>query len=94
MNQGNGPISGPLVALVIVVLQAFTVSAGRSWIGAVMHFAATGSMVWVAGTIYKRYLTYRGVLVGLCLGSLTMTALMIPLNLPREAAKVVNIAGI
>jgi len=91
-----GPVSGLVVTFVIVVVQAFTVSAGSSWIGAVMHFAATGSMVWVAGTIYKRRRTYKGALVGLFLGSLTMTALMIPLNLiftamflnlPREAVK-------
>ena len=35
---------GACGTFVIVVVQAFTVSAGSSWVGAVMHFAATGSM--------------------------------------------------
>jgi len=64
MNRGNGPVSGLVVTFVIVVVQAFTVSAGSSWIGAVMHFAATGSMVWVTGTTYKKRHTYEEPLWG------------------------------
>lgn len=44
-----GPIGGLMVTAVVSLIQAFTVSAGSSWIGAVMHFIATGTMVVVAG---------------------------------------------
>nr|WP_052299847.1 ECF transporter S component [Thermovirga lienii] len=98
-----GPSSGLLVTAVIVIVQALTVSAGSSWIGALMHFAATGSMVLVAGVVYRRNPTFKGALMGLFLGSCTMIVLMVPLNfiftsmfldLPKEAVKEIIITAV
>ncbi len=76
-----GPGAGVVVTLIVSLIQAMTVSAGSGWIGALMHFAATGSMVTVAGLIYKRVRTFRGAIIALIASSITMTLVMIPLNL-------------
>lgn len=46
-----------------------------------MHFVATGTMVTVAGIIYKRIHTFRGAIIALVVSSIAMTLVMIPLNL-------------
>ena len=46
-----------------------------------MHLIATGTMVVVAGIIYKRVHTMQGAIIALVLGSLSMSLIMIPLNL-------------
>ncbi len=76
-----GPGSGLLLLLLVSVLQGITISAGSSWVGIVMHFCASGALVLVAGLIYRKWKTVWSLILGLVLGSLTMTALMIPLNL-------------
>lgn len=76
-----GPISGLMVTIVVSLIQAFTVSSGSGWIGALMHVIATGSMVVIAGLIYKKFHTLKGAIFALIFGSLCMTAIMVPLNL-------------
>ena len=76
-----GPGSGLLILLLVSVLQGITISAGSGWVGIVMHFCASGALVLVAGLIYRKWKTVWSLILGLVLGSLTMTALMIPLNL-------------
>ena len=76
-----GPGAGLLVTLVVSIIQAVTVSAASGWIGAIMHFVATGTMVVVAGFIYKRFHNFNGAVVALVFGSLCMTTVMVPLNL-------------
>lgn len=76
-----GPGAGLLITAVVSLFQATTVSAGSGWIGAVMHMIATGSMVMAAGLIYKRMHTFKGAILALIAGTLTMTLVMIPLNL-------------
>ena len=46
-----------------------------------MHFLATGGFVLVAGFLYRKFHTRKGAALSLLLGGLTMTALMVPLNL-------------
>ena len=70
-----GPVSG------LSLLQWITVSIASGWVGAVMHFFATGAFVLIAGLIYKKMHSLKGALIGLVCGSLVMIALMIPLNL-------------
>lgn len=91
-----GPAAGVLVTLAVSIIQAFTVSAGSGWIGAIMHFIATGTMVAVAGYIYKKIHTQKGAVIALVAASISMTLVMIPLNLifttkfmnvPMEAVK-------
>lgn len=76
-----GPGAGLIITVVISLVQALTVSAGSGWIGALMHLIATGTMVLVAGFIYKKTHTFKGAILSLVAGSLCMTLIMIPLNL-------------
>ena len=76
-----GPVSGLVLTFIVSLLQWLTVSVQSGWVGAVMHFFATGAFVLVAGLIYKKIHSLKGALLGLVCGSLVMIALMIPLNL-------------
>jgi riboflavin transporter FmnP len=75
-----GPVSGLIITVVVSVIQALTASAD-GWVGAVMHIIATGAFVIVAGIIYKNVHTLKGAIIALVSGSITMTLVMIPLNL-------------
>lgn len=75
-----GPGSGLILTAIVSVLQAVTVSASSGWVGAVMHFFATGAFAVVAGVIYRRRHTLRGAVEGLLAGSCAMTLIMIPFN--------------
>jgi riboflavin transporter FmnP len=46
-----------------------------------MHFIASSVLVLVASGIYSRKKTHLSLIIGLVLGSIAMTAVMIPLNL-------------
>lgn len=76
-----GPGAGLFVTLAVSIIQALTVSAASGWIGAIMHFVATGTMVVVAGFTYKRFHNLNGAVLALIIGSLGMTTVMVPLNL-------------
>ncbi len=76
-----GPWWGLLLTAVVCVLQGVTISAGSGIIGILMHFFATGGFVIVAGLIYQKRHTFKGALLALICGSITMVLLMIPLNL-------------
>ena len=89
-----GPLSGFITTVVVSVLQWLLVSQGSGWIGCLMHIAATGSFVLVAGLVYKYHRTLTGAIVALVCGILTMTFVMAIWNLiftpifmgaPREA---------
>lgn len=91
-----GPLAGLLIAAVVAIIQAITVSAAGGWVGLVMHFIATGTLVLVASTVYKFNKSIKGAIIGVILGSLCMTLIMIPSNLffsvkfygyPYEAVK-------
>lgn len=76
-----GPVSGLLLTLVVSLVQGLTVSAGSGPWGILMHFLATGSMAFFSGLVYRKLHTIKGAIISLALGALTMTAVMIPLNL-------------
>lgn len=76
-----GPVSGIVTLLAVCLIQALTVSASSGWIGFVMHFVASSVLVLIASLIYKRKQTTASLVVGLVIGSIAMTAVMIPLNL-------------
>ena len=75
-----GPVAGLIVTLVVAVIQATLLSAD-GWIGFVMHMIATGTLVLVSGTIYRRFHSLKGAIAGLIAGALCMTLIMIPSNL-------------
>ena len=78
-----GPWWGLLLTAAVCLLQGVTVSAASGVIGILMHFFATGAFVIVAGSLYRRprFHTFRGALMALVCGSLTMIVMMVPLNL-------------
>ena len=76
-----GPAAGLLLTLVVSVVQGITVSAGSGPWGILMHLVATGSMAAVAGLVYKKHHSFKGAIAALGFGALTMTVVMVPLNL-------------
>lgn len=76
-----GPAAGFIITVVMALVQAFTVSAGSGWVGFVMHVLATGTLVLVSGTIYKKVHTFKGAIIALVAGCLSMTLISIPANL-------------
>ncbi|MDR0840163.1 MAG: ECF transporter S component [Christensenellaceae bacterium] len=76
-----GPGAGLLLTAIVSLLQWLLVSPQSGWVGALMHLCATGGFVLVAGFLYKARHTRPGAIVSLLLGTLTMAALMVPLNL-------------
>ena len=51
------------------------------WIGLVMHFVASGALVVLVGLFYRRRHKMRDAIIGMVLGTIAMTAVMIPMNL-------------
>lgn len=76
-----GPVVGIVITIVASLIQALTVSASGGWVGFVMHVISTGTLVLVSSLYYKHDRSRKGALIALILGSLAMTAIMIPTNL-------------
>ncbi len=75
-----GPLAGFVMTVIVSGLQALFLS-GDGWVGFVMHVVASGVLVIVAGVIYRKFRTRKGAGIGLIAGSLSMAAVMIPMNL-------------
>ena len=58
-----------------------TVSASSGIIGFLMHFIASSVLVLIPSVIYRKKKTIPSLIIGLALGTLAMTVVMIPLNL-------------
>lgn len=76
-----GPWWGLGLTAVVSVLQWLLVSPGGMWVGAVMHFCATGSNVIAAGLIYRKMRSRKGALIGMGVGAVLQTLMMVPMNL-------------
>jgi riboflavin transporter FmnP len=76
-----GPLAGLLLTVATAGVQAFTVSADAGLMGFLMHTIATGSMAVTCGLIFFRSKSWKTAALGLALGTIVMTAVMIPLNL-------------
>ena len=76
-----GPSAGLTILFIASTIQAFFLG-GNGIIGLIMHFVASGALIVVASIIYRRGKEKTSkLIIGLILGSLTMTGLMIPFNL-------------
>lgn len=98
-----GPVAGLVLTAVVAVIQAIMLTPDGGWVGLVMHFIATGTLVLVAGTIYKKFHTLKGAIIALVAGALSMTLIMVPSNLffsvkfygyPYEAVKAMLLPAI
>lgn len=74
-----GVTPGLCVLLVVSVIQAFFL-AGNGIIGLIMHFIASGAVVLIFGIVCKNKKNVGRLVLSALLGTLAMTALMIPLN--------------
>lgn len=76
-----GPAAGFLLTIVTAVIQGVTVSAQSGPYGIIMHVIATGTMVLVAGNIYKRNKTRKGAVIALLCGVIAWVLVMIGANM-------------
>ena len=76
-----GPWWGLALTAVVSLLQWLLVSPQSLWVGAVMHFFATGSYVVAAGLIYSAHRTRTAAIFGMALGAVLQTLMMVPMNL-------------
>jgi len=88
-----GPFSVIAISLIVSFVEMVTVSAD-GWVGFAMNFISSCSFAIPAAIIYKRIHTLKGALIGLIVGWLFVTAMMIMWNyiitpiyrgFPREA---------
>lgn len=75
-----GPLSGFCMTCIVSLLQALFLSAD-GLVGFAMHVMASGTLVVVAGLIYRRFHTRKGAAAALIAGSVAMGFVMIPANL-------------
>ncbi len=76
-----GPVAGLILTVVASVIQGVTVSAQSGIYGILMHIIATGTMVLVAGFIYKYHRTFKGAVFGLIIGTAVVGGVMVVANL-------------
>lgn len=74
-----GPIAGISITVVASAIQAFLLG-GDGVYGFLMHVIASGSLVLVAGIIYRIIHTRSGALLGLLAGTITMGVVMMVAN--------------
>ncbi len=75
-----GPVEGIILTIVTAIVQTLAVSSD-GWIGCIMHIVATSALVGISSIVYMKKKTLKSAVTGLILGSLAMTALMIPMNM-------------
>lgn len=76
-----GPLAGLLITVIAAVIQGLTVSASGGFYGIIMHIAATGTFVLVAGSIYRLKKSHVWAAVALGCGVVAMAAVMAIANL-------------
>lgn len=74
-----GPVAALMMVISVSVLQFFTASS-TGIIGLIMNILATGSFCCIASLIYWYRPNYKGAVLGLTMGGLIMTALMLLWN--------------
>lgn len=75
-----GPQAGIVMTLVYAILFAMITGLGGPY-GALMNFLSTSAFVLISALIYLKNHDRKGAIIGLLLGSLAMTAIMVPANL-------------
>lgn len=75
-----GPVSGLAIAILVPVLESFTVSV-TGWYGLIMNILSSVTFVLVSGLIYKYKRSFFGAVAGLAAGVFSVTAVMLIANL-------------
>jgi len=75
-----GPRAGMMMTLVYATLFALITGQGGPY-GALMNFLSTSAFVLVSSWVYLKKHNRNGAIIGLILGALAMTCIMIPANL-------------
>jgi len=75
-----GPKIGLLMSFLTATLFALITGQGGPY-GALMNFLSTGTLVFVAAQIYFLNHTKKGAILGVVIGTVAMTMVMIPANL-------------
>lgn len=74
-----GPVCGFVVSLLVSLLEMVTIS-GTGPIGALMNLLSTCSFACTAAIIYKKRRMFSGAIIGLAVGTVAMTAVMVLWN--------------
>lgn len=74
-----GPISALCISAVVSLIEMFTIS-NTGWIGFVMNVLSSAAFACTAATIYKKKHTLSGAVIGLIIGTISMTAVMVLWN--------------
>lgn len=74
-----GPVSGLLILAAVSLIQAMYFG-GDGIVGFLMHFIASGSLVFLTSFIYQKKQSVPGLIAGLFIGASAMVAMMIPMN--------------
>ena len=74
-----GPVASLLVATVVSFIEMLTVST-TGWIGLVMNILSTAAFSCTAALVYRKKHTLSGAVIGLLLGSIAMTVVMLLWN--------------
>jgi len=91
-----GPISGLILLVIESGFQALIFSPQSGWFGFLMHVIASGMLILPVGIMYKIFKNRKSVAIGLIVGCVLMTLVMIPANLilnpifygtPKEVVK-------
>ena len=74
-----GTLPALAVLFVVSLIQAIAFDT-NGWVGLLMHFVASGSLVVLVGQFYKKRERFSDAIIGMALGTVAMTLLMIPMN--------------
>lgn len=74
-----GPLSAAAISLIVSLIEMFTVS-DTGWIGLIMNILSTCAFACVASLIYKKKRTLTGAVIGLAVGTLVMSGVMVLWN--------------
>ena len=74
-----GPLAALLVTTVVSFIEMLTVST-TGWIGLVMNILSTAAFACTAAIVYRKKHTLSGAVIGLLLGSIAMTVVMLLWN--------------
>ena len=97
-----GTMPALTILFLVSVIQAFLFG-GNGWVGLLMHFVASGALVLLVGLFYQKRRKFSDAVIGMALGTVAMTAIMIPMNyiftvhyfgMPKQAVDAILLPGI